>query len=268
MFEDATEELVAGAEAYEELHVPALFGEWVELVLDAADVGPGQGVLDVACGTGVLARGALARVGDRGSVAGVDPDPGMLTVAERVEPGVVWKAGTAEAIPFPGDAFDAVVSQFGMMFFVDRPAAVAEMLRVARPGGRVAVAVWDSLENTPAYAREVALLEEMAGTAAADALRAPFSLGDPARLVGLFEEGGARDVAVISRTGRGRFPSVRTQVEADLRGWLPVMGVQLPEALIGRILDEAEVALGDFVTAQGRVEFDAPAHIVTARKPG
>lgn len=259
-------EEVASAAAYESLHVPALFGEWVDPVLDAGSVGAGHRVLDVACGTGVLARGALERVGDSGSVVGVDPAPGMLAVAEREAPEVDWRIGAAEALPFPDGSFDRVTSQFGMMFFEDRRRAVEEMLRVLGREGRLAVAVWDSLERTPAYATEVALLERIAGSAAAEALAAPFVLGDRNRLVELFEESGVAAVEATTRTGSARFPDVRVMVEADLRGWLPIMGVELPEETIEEILVESERALAGFVAADGSVVFDSPAHIVSGGK--
>src|SRR5262245_6199314 len=103
---------------------------------DAVRIRPGERVLDVACGTGVLARQAASRVGSEGSVAGVDPSPGMLAVAKRLAPAIAWRQGTAEALPFEDGSFDAVVSQFGMMFFADRGRAIREMLRVLIPGGR------------------------------------------------------------------------------------------------------------------------------------
>ena len=252
------------ARAYETLHVPSLFAEWVEPVLDAAGAGAGDRVLDVACGTGVLARGAAARVGPSGRVAGLDPDAGMLALAAELGPGIDWRSGVADTLPFDDHSFDAVVSQFGMMFFPDRVAAVREMLRVLRPGRRLAVAVWDALSRTPAYDAEVRLLERTAGTAAADALRAPFVLGDPDELGGIFHTAGAQSVEVTTRTGTGNFPSVRAMVEADLRGWLPLLGVDLPEALILEILAEAEEVLGPFVTPEGQVVFESPAHIVVA----
>jgi ubiquinone/menaquinone biosynthesis C-methylase UbiE len=261
------EEQIAAATAYEELHVPALFRQWARPVLDAAQVGPGDRVLDVGCGTGVLAREAAARVGTTGVVAGVDPDLGMLAVAGRLEPKVDWRQGTAGSLPYPDGSFDAVVSQFGLMFFPDRRQALREMVRVAAPGGRLAVAVWDSLDNSPAYPIEVGILQRIAGQQAADALRAPFVLGDPKELTALFESAGVVSTAVTTRTGRARFPSIRQMVEADLRGWLPVMGVVLEEEQIRRILAEAESALGRYVTAEGQVAFDSPAHIVTGTTP-
>jgi ubiquinone/menaquinone biosynthesis C-methylase UbiE len=100
----------------------------------------------------------------------------MLEVAKQLAPRVEWRQGVAESLPFADQAFDAVVSQFGLMFFVDRREALRQVLRVLRPGGRLAIAVWDSLDSIPAYADEVALLERLAGTPAAKALRAPFLL--------------------------------------------------------------------------------------------
>lgn len=267
MSDPALEEEIAAATAYEELHVPALFQQWAGRILDAVDIKAGDRVLDVACGTGVLAREAMARVGPTGMAAGIDPGPGMLAVAERLAPAVEWRQGTAESLPYADQTFDAVVSQFGLMFFADRPRAVREMLRVLAPGGQLAIAVWDRLENSPAYPIEVALLERIAGRRAADALRAPFVLGDRQELTALFESAGAVSPVITTQTGTARFPSIRVMVEADLRGWLPVMGVVLEEEQIQRILAEAESALGQYVTADGQVVFDSPAHVITSTKP-
>lgn len=257
------EDQIAGALAYEHLHVPALFKQWCPRVLDAAGVSVGDRVLDIACGTGVLAREAAVRVGASGFVAGVDPGHGMLGVAKQLAPHIEWKEGTAESLPYPDRFFDAVCCQFGFMFFADRSQALREMIRVLRPGGKLAVAVWDSLENSEAYLVGVNLLERLAGVAAADALRAPFVLGNKGALTAMFEQSGIESVAVATQQGTARFPSIKAMVEADLRGWLPVMGVLLNEEQIQRILEEAETAFADYVSADGQVVFDSPAHIVT-----
>lgn len=259
--------MIDAATAYHEFFVPALFQEWAPRVVAAVRIEPRDRVLDIGCGTGVLARDAATHVGAGGSVAGLDPNPGMLAVAERLAPQIEWRPGTAESLPYPDRSFEAVVSQFGLMFFADRRQALGEMQRVLAPGGRLAIAVWDSLANTPAYAAEVALLKRVAGPAAAEALRAPFVLGDRRELTALFAEAGMASVDIASHRGTGRFPSVRSMVEGDLRGWLPVMGVRLTEDRIQRVLDEAQAALGNFVTAEGEVVFDSPAHIVTWTKP-
>lgn len=257
---------IAAAVAYEELHVPALFQQWAGRVLDAVRVEPGDRVLDVACGTGVLAREAAARVGPTGFIAGLDPGAGMLAVAERLAPTIEWRQGAAEALPYPDQTFDAVVSQFGLMFFSDRRKALHEMVRVLTPRGRLAIAVWDVLQNSPAYSIEVALLERIGGQRAADALRAPFVLGDRKELTALFESAGIASPVITTHAGTARFPSIRSMVEADLRGWLPVMGVVLKEDQIQRILEEAESVLEPYLTAEGRVLFDLPAHIITGTR--
>ena len=263
---NASEEEIAAAAAYEDLHVPALFMQWAPRVVAAAQIRSGDRVLDVACGTGVLAREARLHVGENGFVAGIDATPGMLAVANRLAPTIEWREGLAESLPYESESFDAVISQFGLMFFQDRAAALTEMYRVLRPGGQVAVAVWESLENSEAYPTEVALLERLAGQRAADALRAPFVLGDKSELTQMFEHAGFTSVDVATHHGTARFPGIRTMVEADLRGWLPVMGVLLTEEEIDSILNAAEDALSQYVTPDGTVQFDSPAHIVTGRK--
>jgi hypothetical protein len=152
------------------------------------------------------------------------------------------------------------------MFFSDRHQAIREMLRVLVPGGRLVVAVWDSLANTPAYAAEVALLDRLAGPQAADALRAPFVLGDRQTLAALFVAAGASLIDITTQPGEAQFPSVSVMVEADLRGWLPLMGVVLTEEQITVILQEADDVLGPYVTPEGMVVFETPAHIITAVK--
>ena len=262
MNDDRSDELTP-AEAYETSMVPALFREWPPRVLAAARVAPGDRILDVACGTGVLARAALERVGSEGSVAGLDLNPGMLAVAERLEPAVEWREGSAEALPWADGTFDAVVSQFGLMFFPDRRRALSEMVRVVGAGGRLSIAVWDALERTPAYAAEVAIIERVSGRRAAAPLTLPFALGDPAALRALFEEAGIGPVTIERHVGQGRFPDVRSMVAADVLGWLPMVGVQLPEDEVEQILAESEEELREFVAEDGSVAFEMPALIVS-----
>ena len=254
----------SAAEVYEEFFVPALFQEWSDRVADAITLRAGDHVLDVACGTGVLTRAAATRVGPSGLAIGLDVNEGMLAVARRKAPRLDWRSGRAEALPFDNESFAAVVSQFGLMFFEDRRAALTEMMRVLRRGGRLAVAVWDSLERTPGYATVTQLLQRLFGDRVADALRAPFALGDPGALRSLLSSAGIPNATVTTVKGTARFPSIRAWMYTDVKGW--TLADMIDDAQFARLLDEAEKALRPFLAADGTVAFEAPAHIVTATK--
>jgi len=249
------------AEVYEEFFVPALFGQWAEPVLDAARVGPGHRVLDVGCGTGVVARAARPRVGPTGAVTGVDVNDGMLAVARRADPEVLWRQGAAESLPFGDGSFDRVVCQFALMFLVDRAAALGEMARVLAPGGRVAIATWSSADRCPGYAAMIALLDRLFGASAADALRAPFSLGAPDELRALV---GAAfpGVEVAEHQGVARFASVDAWVLTDVKGW--TLADMIDDDQLALLLAEARTELREFVLADGSVSFPALALIASA----
>jgi SAM-dependent methyltransferase len=251
----------SAAEIYEEFFVPALFQQWTPIVADAAGIKAGQRVLDVACGTGVLAREAAGRTGG-GLVTGLDRNEGMLAMARRIAPAVEWKMGRAEQLPFPDASFDAVVSQFGLMFFDDRVQALREMWRVLTPGGQLAVAVWDRLENSPGYAAMAALLERLFGAHIAGELHAPFALGDPEVLRSLFAEAGLDKAKVATHAGTARFPSIEAWVRTDVKGW--TLADLIDDDQYALLLREAAVALRRYAKVDGIVIFDAPALVVTA----
>jgi SAM-dependent methyltransferase len=255
----------SAAEVYETFFVPALFRDFAAPVCDAAAISPGQGVLDVACGTGVLAREAARRAGPEAAVVGLDVNEGMLDVARQTSPEIDWRAGQAESLPFADGSFDAVISQFGLMFFTDRAGALREMWRVLRPGGRLAVAVWDTLERTPGYAAVTALLQRLFGDAVAEGMRAPYALGDPADFRALFTEAGIAGAEIRTRDGAARFPSIEAWVHTDVKGW--TLADLIDDAQYDLLLSEAKRDLGEFAGDDGRVAFAAPAHIATATKP-
>lgn len=255
----------SAAEVYEEFFVPALFGQWAPPTIAAAGLRPGQDVLDVACGTGILAREARAHVAPGGSVVGIDCNEGMLAVARRAAPEIDWRVGSAESLPFPDGRFDAVLCQFGLMFFGDPIAALREMWRVLRSEGRLAVSVWTGLETTPGYAAVVALLERLFGAEVAAALRAPFILGDPRALVARFERAGIPDPELRTLPGTARFPSIEAWVHTDVKGW--TLADRIDEEQYQLLLREAQQELKRFCGADGGVAFPAPAHLVVATKP-
>ena len=253
------------AQVYDELFVPALFAPWGPVVTDAAGVKAGDQVLDVACGTGALTVAVADRVGASGSVVGLDASPEMLAVARRKPVPVEWLEGRAEALPLPDRSFDAVVSQFALMFFEDRPSALREMMRVLRPGGRLAVAVCDAVENSPGYAAFAALLDRLFGKRIGDAFRAPFVLGDSERLLAICREAGIADARVARHDGSVRFDSVAQLVSTE-RASVWTLGGVLDDEQFARLLEEAAVTLRPFVATDDIVRFDMPALIVTARK--
>jgi SAM-dependent methyltransferase len=252
----------AAAEVYEEFFVPALFRAWADPVLDAAGVAVGDRVLDVACGTGVVARRAAERVGTDGEVVGLDCNEGMLAVAARSPASVAWRPGRAEELPFPSGAFDRVVCQFALMFFDDRSRALREMARVLRPGGTVALATWAAVEESPGYAAMVDLLREEVSAAAADALLAPFTLGTEA-IVRDVVAGVFPDVTVTRHDGTARFDSIDAWVHTDIRGW--TLSDMIDDAAYERLLARARVVHARYTDDAGRVAFAAPALIAVAR---
>lgn len=253
------------ADVYDEQFVPALFSHWGPVVCEAAHVGAGQQVLDVACGTGALTTAVARRVAPGGAAIGLDANPQMLAVARRKHAGIEWHDGRAESLPFADASFDAVVSQFGLMFFDDRVAALREMWRVLRPGGRLAVAVCDALERSPGYAALAALLDRLFGQAVGDAFRAPFVLGNESRLAALCAEAGLGDAQVQRRDGTVRFDSVDALVSTE-RACAWTLGGLLDDRQFARLRHEAQAAFSPFVDAGGRVAFAMPALLICARK--
>jgi SAM-dependent methyltransferase len=266
MDQHVSEDLIDAGRGYEALFVPALFEAWTKHLVDGAGVGEGSNVLDVACGTGVLARCALSRAGPSGRVVGIDPAPGMLAAASELEPAIDWVLCSAEDMAVEDETFDCVVSQFGMMFFEDRSRSAEEMYRALKPGGSLAIAVWRSVDHNPAYADIINVLQEHVGTAAADALRLPYSLGNADEVTTALQSGGFSEITVEARTETARFPSSRQMVEAELRGWLPLFDIFLGEDKITEVLTASDKMLGKYAGPAGEAVFPTSAHVFTARK--
>jgi ubiquinone/menaquinone biosynthesis C-methylase UbiE len=253
------------ANVYERLFVPALFGQFAPLVAEAAGADAGQRSLDIACGTGVLAREMHRRTTPGGRAAGLDCNAGMLAVARRTEPAIDWLEGKAEALPFEDRHFDAVVSQFGLMYFEDRIAALREMWRVLRSGGCMVVAVWDSLHNQPGFAALEALFDRQLGRQAAASLQAPFALGDRGELAAMFGTAGIPDATMETRRGTARFPSIEEWVTTEIKGW--TLADQVDEESCQRLQRAAKDELRGFIVPGGAVAFHVTAHLVFAQKP-
>lgn len=255
---------VEAAEIYEAKFVPGLFGEWAPHLVDVADVRDGQAVLDVACGTGVAARAAAERVGDKGKVVGLDINEAMLTVARRLRPGIEWKQGDAAQLPFPDSSFDVVLCQAGLMFFSDVEQALREMARVVTDEGTVAVQVWSSLESQPGYRPFIEAAARHAGPAAIDLLGTYWRLGDLNELGAMFKGAGLELTGTRTRLGTARFDSldemVRTEVSAS-----PLIE-RISDQVYMSIIDDSRRVLESFQTEDGKAEIPIEGHLVTGRR--
>lgn len=197
------------AETYEQYFVPAMFLPWATILLRYASPQPGERVLDVACGTGIVARQAAPLVEADGQVAALDMNPAMLAVARALPAPsgatIHWQEGNAMALPFTDGAFDVVLCQHGLQFVPDRAGAVREMRRVLAPGGRALVIVLQALARHPAFE---ALMESVARhlSLPVSAVMTPFALCDADELRTLFTAAGFEKVDVLPESTTVRFP--------------------------------------------------------------
>jgi ubiquinone/menaquinone biosynthesis C-methylase UbiE len=263
---------VAGSapEVYQRELVPAVFGPWAPILVELAHPRPGERVVDIACGTGVVARIAAARVGPSGSVAGVDLNPGMLNVARSVATAstpsapIQWHEASADKLPFPDSSFDIAYCQLGLQFFADRPAALREMHRVLVTEGRLALMVWCSIRESPGFATLAEMLDHNIGPAAASIMRAPFGLSDAGELTQLVEAAGFRSVTVEQQVGSIRFPSVERFVLSYVHG-SPLAGLVAQANMAAReaLTADTKHALGEYTSNE---DFSSPiaAHLLAA----
>ncbi len=189
-------------EMYERWLAGPLFRPWAEVTLEEIGLAPADRVLDIACGTGIVARVAAERLGDAGHVVGIDISSDMLCVARAVAPRIDWREGTASALPLDdAEQFDVVVCQQGLQFFPDKPAAAAQMRRALTKGGRLAVSVWRSDDEAPLF-RELRRVAERHLGGIADQRH---SFGDGAALESLLRDAGFDEVRSTTVTRTMRF---------------------------------------------------------------
>jgi len=243
-------------EMYERYLVPAAFGPLASLLLELAAIQPGERVLDVACGTGAVARLAVQDVGPTGQVVGLDLNPAMLAVARTVSlpPGasVRWQEGSADALPFAAAAFEVVCCQQGLQFFPDRGAALREMHRVLVPGGRVVLGVWRAIEDNPGAAAFSAAVARYVSAEAGMRARAPFTLGEAAALHALLTAAGFRDVCIRTAVHTVRFASLEEHVRrAMVTSPLADVFAQMEDTTRAALVREVGTALQSYRDGEG-----------------
>jgi len=254
------------AENYQRYFVPAIATPVSATLLSAADLQPGERVVDVACGTGVIARLAATQVGPTGSVIGVDLAPDMIDVASRnPNPGVNidWRVADAIELPLDDGSCDVALCQMGLMFIADKVAALAEMRRVLAPGGRVVI-------NTPGRIQPpLELMAEALGDHISPDLgpfvHAVFSMHDPDAVS-----------ALLNNAGFDGVEAIETTATLDLPGPADFLWQYINLTPMGQFVepapDEAKQALEQQVVdtwqpfvVDGRTPVDQPVIVATAR---
>ena len=232
--------------------------------VEAASVGPGRRVLDVACGTGNAALAAAARGAE---VAGLDGAPRLLEVARTraQEAGVRadWRLGDVQALPWDDGSFDAALSVFGVIFAEEGRAAAAELVRVVEPGGVVVVTSWPPHGPLAAVIR--LMREVAAGSEAARPGAAALDWGDPEQLRAIFAPA---EVSVEERAVAFTGDSAREYVERQSEyhpAWAGVRAA-LPAERYARLLDESTAILAEANEDPGAFRVSVP-YLLTVARP-
>lgn len=240
-------------ENYQRYFVPVIGRPLAEDLLREAELKPGERVLDVGCGTGVVTRLAAERVGGDGTVVGVDVNPGMLAVAKAVSPpelAIEWQEASAESLPLADESFDVVLCQLSLQFMPDRGRALEEMHRVLVPGGRLllnAPGPADPLFETLATAMGHHISPQASGF-----VRAVFALHDESELQGLLRSAGFQEVGTHAETRELTLPPARDFLWQYV-GSTPLAGIVADSTEEARAALEREVLAGwaDFEEADG-----------------
>jgi ubiquinone/menaquinone biosynthesis C-methylase UbiE len=254
-------------EMYERWLVGPLFRPWAEMTFDQVTLSPGDRVLDIACGTGIVARLARDLLRGSGQVVGVDISPDMLGVARAVAPSVDWREGNASALPLrDGEKFDVVVCQQGLQFFRDKPAAAAQMRRALASGGKLAVSTWRSDDEIPFFLELRRVGERHLGAI----LDQRYSFGDPAPLEALLRDAGFHEVRSRTISRRIRFedgaPFVRLNAMAlvGMSAAGKLMGDEERKRIMEAIVGDSLPVLKHYPDGSG-VGFELRTNLATAR---
>jgi ubiquinone/menaquinone biosynthesis C-methylase UbiE len=208
--------------AYEESLVEPLFTPWGELLLERLRPLPGERFLDLATGPGTVARLAALRLGPSGSVVATDLSEAMLSIA-RSKPSLAgaasidYRQSPAAPLDVPDSAFDVAACQQALQYFPDQPAALEEMRRALRPGGRLGLAVWSAIELSPVFDGLSAAVRDVFGAEAAERYRGgPWGLSDSRRIDSLLSAAGFHEVTIEEVTMAVHFVGGPAQMERSL----------------------------------------------------
>ena len=260
-------QLSGNAAEFYDRYVRLLMEPWVHCLLDVAALQPAEHVLDVACGTGFVARLAAKRVGARGRVVGIDLSASMIEAARSASgqhTAIEWRTGDAGALPFENGIFDVVLCQQGVQFFSDRIHALREMRRVLRVGGRLAFTVWSAIGDTPYHAALADALARHLSPEAGSMARASSALHDAMELHGLVASAGFQNVNVRPTIKTTTLPLPTEFVPGHLAA-LPMAQeiARLSAERRNALVQEMAEALSAYVD-RGQLVVPAGVHLVTA----
>jgi ubiquinone/menaquinone biosynthesis C-methylase UbiE len=262
---------VAGA--YDDIYLPRIFIPWARLLLDRAALRPGEAVLDIATGPGTVARLAAEQVGPRGRVVGADLSEAMIAIAKAKPPSagaaaIEYLVSPAAPLPVEAGGFDVVTCQQGLQFFPDRAAAIREMDRALKPGGRVAAAVWREIALQPYFAAVDAALRECLPTDQAERYGMPFRWPKAAELEASFQNERFTNVSVVELRHPLTFEGGIAQALSALAASpIATTIAELDPDTRARLWSAAERRLTPLL-AEGQVRTQMVSNLVTARKAG
>ncbi len=254
---------------YERQKVPGMFKPLANAVLARVPVASDERIVDLACGTGIVARLAAAGLGPGARITGADLNPGMIRAARALTAAegerFHWHEADVSHLPFPDGAFSLAFCQQGLQFFPDKPAALREIARVLAPAGRLALTVWS--EIPPLFeAIAAALARHFDADLAARGL-APFAFRDETVIAGLILDAGFAECAAerlaVERSFAASTESLRDEIIGNPVGADFAAGsAARQEAVLGDVLAVlAPYRRGDIF------DIPQPSHLFLARKP-
>jgi ubiquinone/menaquinone biosynthesis C-methylase UbiE len=259
------------AALYEKYLVPAITRKWADDLLGRAQPRAGENVLDLACGTGIVARLASRRM-DQGHVAGLDLNKGMLAVARTISSDgapIDWIEGSALDLPFEPGTVDLVLCQLGLQFLPDQERALREMRRVLSPTGRLALSVYSPIERTPGANAFVLAVDRVLGPDASRIKRGEHSFNKPQELRDLLTGAGFAKVEVHTVVQQIAFPSALDYVSFQLLA-TPMAALLSDrtesdrQAAIKMIASEIERFFDPAMLERGQFSFQQEAYVGTA----
>lgn len=258
------------AERYQTILTPAILGPFAEALVDFAALQAGEHVVDVGCGTGAAARYAAQRIGPSGQVMGVDINTSMLAVAQSL-PAVLgapiaWREANITQLPFDDHSIDVVLCAQSLQFIPKKVAGLAEMRRVVKPSGRVAVSLWCAMEESPYFHTLVETIARHIGPETAAGLQSAFALADADEIYGLLEDAGFEPIEMMVRQLDLPLPHLTEFIPRHISATPMAAGFNRADEMVQQtIIREVLEQLRQY-TMNGYTSIPFKSHFIMARK--